>query len=824
MKRAEPFLRAVWQSKRCRLLCGPFLCLSLTFSLSAPPFSAQATPTVCDPETLSNTSETALLAALNRCQSAQAQLKDNQHTQIRRKLAQIYLQRADYDRAAEQLQAALSELNHGNQPELLIHLYLEMGELYKYTSNANTTKAYYDMALALANAVPQAKTEVLEAFAKLYLFWNKAEEADVYLAQIPPLTPQPSRSYYVLAARIAAALGQKSQAQKHLKKAESLLQKSGHSFEQAQMLRSLGELSLEWGDLEAAEAYQTRAQNSFAQLNLPQQVAQSHRHLGDIFLRKKAYAQAETLYQQALARLKDNPAEQLKGPVWAGLGETLLETGRFSEAAEMLEKAVASLIAVGYADKNSAREYFEHMAPVFQNWVYAQFRQEKWEDALENLERYKNLSFLNLLNKTESQALFTSSAMVYTDWFKSALPAKTQALLYTGFAGAHPLLFQLSPQSLSVQELSLNRVLAQSPMLPTLEKKWGLAAGALQNIQTLVSSYRKLLSQPQGDQADLKALSQLLYLLLISPREKEIAQAETLLIVPEGILALLPFETLRDTQGRYLVEKFNVHYVQSLSVLETILARPAAFAERRILAVGAPDYQEISYERDLVDGPEAFRALKKGVWSQPLGNMREVYGALLAPQWSPLPGSEREIQAIQNTGSHNALLQGTAASETALQALSHSGELARFPFLHFATHGLAWPQLPELSALVLSQNDENPGEDGYLRLPEILDLKLKAELVTLSACETGLGKVFSGEGVVGLTQAFMAAGAQRVIVSLWQVNDESTSQLMQALYALPLQNPVGDLNQIKRDFIAGKAGETYQAPYYWSPFVLYGKH
>lgn len=822
MKRAQPFLRALWQSKLCGLLCGPLL--SLTLSLTAPPLSAQAAPSGCAPEALKTASEATLLEALEGCSRSAPQTKDNQRTQIRRKLAQLYLQRADYDRASEQLQAALTELNHGNQPSLLIGLYLEMGELYKHKGNANTTKAYYEMALALANALPQAKTEVLEAFAKLYLYWNKAEEADVYLAQIPPLTAQPSSTYFILAARIAAALGQKSQAQTHLKKAESLLQKSGVSFEQAQLLRSLGELSLEWDDLEAAEAYQSKARNSFEQLNLPQQVAQSYRHLADIALRKKAFGQAESLYRQALASLKDNPSEQVKGPVWAGLGETLLETGRFSEAAEMLEKAVASLIAVGYADKNSAREYFESMAPVFQNWVYAQFRQQKLEDALENLERYKNLSFLNLLNKTESQALFTSSAMVYTDWLKSALPAKTQALLYTGFAGAHPLLFQLSPQSLAAQELPLNHALAQSPILPTLEKKWGMAPGALKNVQTLVSTYRKLLSQPQADQADLKALSQLLYLLLISPLEKQIAQAETLLIVPEGILALLPFETLRDAQGRYLVEKFNLHYVQSLAVLETLQARQVPPSERRILAVGAPDYQEISYERDPVDGPEAFRALKKWVWSQPMGNMREIYGALFAPQWSPLPGSEREIQAIQQTGPHNALLQGTAASETALQAMSQSGELETFPFLHFATHGLAWPQLPELSALVLSQNDENPGEDGYLRLPEILELKLKAEMVTLSACETGLGKVFSGEGVVGLSQAFMAAGAQRVIVSLWQVNDESTSQLMQALYALPLQNPVTDLNQIKRDFIAGKAGASYQAPYYWSPFVIYGKY
>ena len=103
-----------------------------------------------------------------------------------------------------------------------------------------------------------------------------------------------------------------------------------------------------------------------------------------------------------------------------------------------------------------------------------------------------------------------------------------------------------------------------------------------------------------------------------------------------------------------------------------------------------------------------------------------------------------------------------------------------YKVIHFATHGMVVPEVPELSALVLSQNKTDSTEDNYLRADEISQLKLNADFVALSACETGLGKNYKGDGVVGLTQSFMIAGANSLAVSLWQVADESTSIFMTA--------------------------------------------
>jgi CHAT domain-containing protein len=148
-------------------------------------------------------------------------------------------------------------------------------------------------------------------------------------------------------------------------------------------------------------------------------------------------------------------------------------------------------------------------------------------------------------------------------------------------------------------------------------------------------------------------------------------------------------------------------------------------------------------------------------------------------------------------------------------------DLAAYGFLHFATHGFLSAERPQLSGLVLSLVGEDDG-DGFLRVPEVFNLRLGAPLVILSACETGLGQVRHGEGVIGLTRAFMYAGAPTVGVSLWSVNDDSTAELMTDFYAGLLQGrgPAGAaLRAAQLKMIA--AGQ-YDAPYFWAPFVLVG--
>jgi CHAT domain-containing protein len=146
--------------------------------------------------------------------------------------------------------------------------------------------------------------------------------------------------------------------------------------------------------------------------------------------------------------------------------------------------------------------------------------------------------------------------------------------------------------------------------------------------------------------------------------------------------------------------------------------------------------------------------------------------------------------------------------------------LSNYSYLHFATHGVVDESNPELSRIYLQADAES--EDGKLYTGEIYNLKLNADLVTLSACETGLGKISKGEGVIGLSRALVYAGAQNMIVSFWSVADDSTSELMKDFYDRMLNNPSmkfsDNLRASKQVLING----DYAAPYYWAPFVLLG--
>jgi CHAT domain-containing protein len=158
------------------------------------------------------------------------------------------------------------------------------------------------------------------------------------------------------------------------------------------------------------------------------------------------------------------------------------------------------------------------------------------------------------------------------------------------------------------------------------------------------------------------------------------------------------------------------------------------------------------------------------------------------------------------------------------RATATNTDLSQYRIVHFATHGLLNSQHPELSGVVLSLLDEQAQpQDGFLRAHEIYNLNLPAELVVLSGCKTGLGKEIKGEGLVGLTRGFMYAGAARVVVSLWDVNDVATAELMKRFYQKMLAEGQRPAAALRAAQVAMWKEKRWQAPYYWAAFVLQGE-
>jgi CHAT domain-containing protein len=199
-----------------------------------------------------------------------------------------------------------------------------------------------------------------------------------------------------------------------------------------------------------------------------------------------------------------------------------------------------------------------------------------------------------------------------------------------------------------------------------------------------------------------------------------------------------------------------------------------------------------------------------------------------AGAWTRLPATRAEVEAIarQEGAGKDDVVTDALASERVVKTASELGVLGRKRHLHLATHGILGVGLGRQPSLVLSLvgNDGTlqlgGANDGFLTLEEVTHLRLNADLVVLSACETGKGDLKPAEGVMGLARAFLHAGSRGVVCSLWSVDDERTSTLMQALYGkLKEGKPAAEaLALARRQLIAQE-----QAPFYWAPFILIGR-
>ena len=245
--------------------------------------------------------------------------------------------------------------------------------------------------------------------------------------------------------------------------------------------------------------------------------------------------------------------------------------------------------------------------------------------------------------------------------------------------------------------------------------------------------------------------------------------------------------------------------------------------------MGGAVYEPITAAITPIDNARQLTALQQETdrVGQEKRSARSAYTRLGFGNWSNLPGTLKEVNELSAIVKNSDTLTGDKVTENRVKQYSKDGKLADYKIIHFATHGMVVPEIPELSAIVLSQfKSEKEGEDGYLRMGEIARLNLAADFVNLSACETGLGRIYGGEGVVGLTQSFLIAGANGLSVSLWQVADDSTAKFMTELYTKTETTGMGynqAITEVKRGFINGDYGEQWKSPFYWSPFVYYGK-
>jgi CHAT domain-containing protein len=299
--------------------------------------------------------------------------------------------------------------------------------------------------------------------------------------------------------------------------------------------------------------------------------------------------------------------------------------------------------------------------------------------------------------------------------------------------------------------------------------------------------------------------------LLLAPIRADLKGARRLIVTVDGPLAFLPLEAL-PLDADVVASRYVVSYAVSLAVFaqQRAMAAPAT-ARPTFLAMGAPSYGQAP----ATAGPTA------GTPVPAVAARVETALALGAREsWPPLPGAEREVKSVAAIFSGSTVLLGADASEDRLQQLNASGELARHRYVLISAHGLLSAENPERSAIVLRQ----PGSernDGYVTASEWAGYTLRADLVVLSACETGLGRQVAGEGTMGLPYALFVAGSRNTLLSIWKVPDASGAEFMirffRRVHAGMSQSLA--LATTKREFLHDP---RYRDPVHWAGFVLYG--
>ncbi|MBL7082687.1 MAG: CHAT domain-containing protein [Candidatus Aminicenantes bacterium] len=317
-------------------------------------------------------------------------------------------------------------------------------------------------------------------------------------------------------------------------------------------------------------------------------------------------------------------------------------------------------------------------------------------------------------------------------------------------------------------------------------------------IQKQVTDYLKVINDKENQ--NFESGHELFKILVLPGLDKKI---KTIIFIPDDILHFLPFETLitHKEKRNWLINNYKIAYAPSISSLSEIIRHKKLSRTKPqmdILAFGDPHFGQLEKEEN---GEDIFQEFFSSSY---FNFFRLKYSGL-------------EIDKISDLFKKSNTFQRELATEEQLK----EHRLRDYKIIHFATHSILDDKKPARSSIVLTL-DEDPTEDGFLQMREIYNLKLNSDLVTLSSCQTGLGRFTRGEGIEGINRAFFYAGTSSVLMSLWAVNDEASYQLMERFY-FHLRSSESIMSALRKAKLEMINSGILSHPYYWAGFVISGK-
>lgn len=627
-------------------------------------------------------------------------------------------------------------------------------------------------------------------------------------------------------------------------------------------------------------------------LKLSQEI-QDKRETGYLFLKIGEYYLVNTENEKALANFKKSlhigqeihdqelcwQSQYGVGTIRNSLGHHQLALDAYKKSIETIEKLRSQLKAVSFREN-----FLEEKLKVYHAIIRLLIKLERFEEGFEYLERSKSRCFLDILStgwfdiaqgispellnekknlerklNSTNQALFSEYAKPGAKQDSVKIQSLTSALNVTRKKYQELIqqiqqqnpdyaeLLQVSPpvkiSTFQQKFLAPNTALVEFLVGKDATYVWIVKKDELYCLKVPVNAtnLEKMVRQLLQPFRDLKTgkiknlanldfnlkLSQEICTRLFSPLENKLNGIESLIIVPDDVLSYLPFELLvtdierkphdrkvlfsRYKNAHYLLEKFIISYTPSASVFIQTQEKAVVKPEKVAGMFGNPDFSLAREKLELTENYAFFNVFDY--------LFRSSRGWI----FSELPGSGDEVRTISKILQPAESFTGSAASE---ENFKQKGD--GFCIIHLATHAIIEEVQPMYSRIVFTQ-DQDPQEDGFVHTYEIFNLKLNADLVTLGACETGLGKFNRGEGLIGLTRAFIYAGAPSVVVSMWTVSDVNSGMMRNFYQNLKTGSPKSAALRNAKLTVLKTTGEfsdgqpfSFAHPFYWAAYVLIG--
>lgn len=686
----------------------------------------------------------------------------------------IYLAQGDYDSAEDYFRRGLTVREKIGDKDGIARSNLRLGNLKILQNDFPAALAFVNRSLALREGEakdPASLAEAVNALGDVYFKTNDLTKAG---------------EFYERSLKISETVGDR----------EGI----------AVILVTLARFHLTAGDREKASAEANRAVEIAMQLNLREPLWEAQTIAGEVALAANDKIRARQSFESAIKTIEESRLLVAGGererqqffeskikPYHAVI-ELLIGEKRFEEAFTYAERAKARVLLDvmqnGHAQPNKAMTAPEQVQETkLRKAIFAIDTQLQIEAAKEKPDAARLDELKKELGKARN-ALDSFTTLLYvahpelklqrgagdianlSDLGK-ILPNENAALLEFVVTENKTFIFLISP----------DRSKPKLDVIP-IEIRRGV-------LTKMIADFRDKISRRDlrfGDDAKK------IYNLFLAPVARQIENKNRLIISPDAALWELPFQALVDGQNKYVVETAAVSYAPSLSVLAAITNRQnKPSADSTLLAFGNPAYKTTN----LTDEKTARPVLMNDIFAD-------------------LPEAERQVKALFELygARQSVIFTGAKATETEFKKSA-----GNFKILHLATHGVLDDTSP-LYSYVLLKNDN--GEDGRLEAREVMQMNLKANLVVLSACESGRGRIGAGEGLVGLSWAFFVAGSPTTIASQWKVESASTTELMLGFYRGLQNKSISKAESLRQSSLILLKNGKYAHPFYWAGFIVVG--